>query len=195
MTLSSLCVYCGSSSGRSPAFTRSARELGDLLGRSGITLVYGGARVGLMGTVADAALAAGGQVIGVIPRGLVSREVAHEGLTKCHVVASMHERKALMAQLSEAFIALPGGLGTFEELFEIWTWAQLGIHAKPMELLNTGGYYDQLLGFLDRSAAEGFVREDKRSLLEVADTPAGLLARLAAKPAASTEAWLSPEES
>ncbi len=142
--MKSLCVYCGSSSGSDPAYAAAARELGQLLAAQQIELIYGGGRVGLMGTLADAVLDAGGRVQGVIPQSLADREVAHHGLTQLHIVETMHQRKALMAELSDGFLALPGGLGTFEELFEIWTWAQLGMHGKPIGLLNVAGYFDLL---------------------------------------------------
>src|SRR5215207_8224445 len=161
----SVCVFCGSSSGASPAYGEAARALGAHLAREGLTLVYGGASVGTMGVVADAALAAGGRVVGVIPRGLVAREIAHPGLTELVVVDSMHERKAAMADRADAFVALPGGLGTLEELFEVWTWGLLGIHAKPVALLDADGFYDPLLAFLDRAVDEGFVRAAQRAML------------------------------
>ena len=195
MRLRSLCVYCGSSLGRLPEYEAVARQLGGLLARHGVRLVYGGARVGLMGAVADAALKAGGKVIGVIPRGLVDREVAHHDLSELHVVASMHERKALMAELSEGFIALPGGIGTFEELFEIWTWGQLGIHSKPLGLLNVAGYYDPLLAFLKRSVEDGFIKPAVRGMLLEAHTPQALLDLLDASSALPVERLLGPEES
>lgn len=158
-TIASLCVFCGSNTGAKPAYTEAAQTLGRLLAGREITLVYGGGKVGLMGTVADAALQAGGKVTGVIPQSLVEKEVDHTGLTELHVVGSMHERKALMADLSDGFIALAGGMGTLDELFEILTWAQLGFHAKPIGLVNTLGYYDHLLAFLQNALAEGFVRD------------------------------------
>ncbi len=158
-TIASLCVFCGSNTGAKPAYTEAAQTLGRLLAGREITLVYGGGKVGLMGTVADAALQAGGKVTGVIPQSLVEKEVEHIGLTELHVVGSMHERKALMADLSDGFIALAGGMGTLDELFEILTWAQLGFHAKPIGLVNTLGYYDHLLAFLQNALAEGFVRD------------------------------------
>ena len=168
--MKSLCVYCGSSTNVAQEYFAAARELGGAIGAGGHRLVYGGAHVGLMGAVADAALAAGAPVTGVIPRALVAREVAHKGLTDLHEVESMHDRKALMAELSDAFIALPGGYGTFEELFEIITWKLLEFHAKPVILLNTGGYYDHLLAFLDHAAGEQFIRPAHRGLFQVAET-------------------------
>ena len=156
-SLQSLCVFCGSSVGARPEYAAAAAELGTLLARRGIRVVFGAGHVGLMGVVADAALAAGGQAIGVIPQLLVDRELAHRGLTELRIVGSMHERKALMVALSDAFIALPGGLGTLEELVEVVTWAQLGLHRKPCGLLNVDGYHDPLIAFLDRAVEEGFV--------------------------------------
>lgn len=171
----SICVFSGSSSGRRPAFAEAARALGGEIAKRGLSLVYGGAQVGLMGDVADAVLAAGGQVTGVIPRALATKEVAHHGLDDLRVVTSMHERKQMMADLAGGFISLPGGLGTFEETFEMLTWAQLGIHARPCGLLNVEGYFDQLLAFLDHAEAEGFLRDAHRRMLLVDSTPAGLL--------------------
>jgi uncharacterized protein (TIGR00730 family) len=180
MKMKTVCVYCGSSPGARPEYLETATELGRLLAHEGMRLVYGGACVGVMGRVADAVLEGGGQVTGVIPQGLMERDLAHQGLTQLHVVATMHERKAMMAQLSDAFIALPGGIGTFEELFEILTWAQLGIHHKPCGLLNVAGYYDRLLAFLDHSVQEGFLASEHRGLLQVESTPLALLRRLGA---------------
>lgn len=159
------CVFSGSSPGIREGYARAADELGRRLVAEGIGLVYGGASVGLMGTVANAALAAGGEVIGVIPRALVDREVAHKGLSDLRVTSSMHERKALMAALSDGFIALPGGIGTLEETFEVWTWAQLGHHHKPCALLNCDGFYDGLNNFLDNVVEEGFLRVEHRKTL------------------------------
>ena len=170
-----LCVFCGSSPGNKPEYLAAAQQLGTALAKAGIGLVYGGAQVGLMGAVADAALAAGGDVIGVIPRHLVERELAHEGLTTLHEVGSMHERKAMMADLSDGFIALPGGVGTFEELFEVWTWGQLGEHHKPCALLNLDGYFDRLIAFLDEVAAARFLKQQTRDMLIIASTPAEVI--------------------
>ncbi|WP_411887435.1 TIGR00730 family Rossman fold protein [Hydrocarboniphaga effusa] len=189
-----LAVFCGSSTGRDPEYRKAAQALGGLLGLRGIGLVYGGASVGLMGAIADAARAANGEVIGVIPQALVDREVAHPHLSDLRVVGSMHERKALMAELSDGFIALPGGLGTFEELFEIWTWAQLGSHRKPVALLNVAGYYDGLLGFLDRCVSEAFVRPGHRDMLIVADKPDALLQRIESYRAPDSSRWIEPRE-
>ena len=169
------CVFCGSRSGIRPAYAAAAEELGRLLAQNGIGLVYGGASVGLMGSIANAALDAGGEVIGVIPRDLVRREVAHTALGDLRVVDTMHQRKALMAELSDGFIALPGGVGTLDETFEIWTWAQLGHHNKPCALLNVEGYYDKLNSFLDLVATEGFLRPEHRAGLICQPTPQQVL--------------------
>lgn len=174
----SLCVYCGSRPGVDPAFADAAHALGRHLARAGARLVYGGGRVGLMGIVADAALAEGGTVIGVIPQTLMDREVGHRGLTELHVVQTMHERKRLMAEQADAFLALPGGIGTFEELFEVWTWRQLGYHDKPVGLLNVGGYYDKLASFLAHTVEQGFLSPAQLGVLEVGADPAELLQRL-----------------
>jgi uncharacterized protein (TIGR00730 family) len=171
-----VCVYAGSNPGRNPAYAEAAADLGRTLAGRGIGVVYGGAHVGLMGIVADTALAHGGEVIGVIPGDLVRREIAHQGLTELHEVGSMHERKALMAELSDAFVALPGGAGTLEELIEIYTWSQLGLHDKPMGVLNVSGYYDGLAALLDHAVQEGFLREQHRAALHVAATTEELLA-------------------
>ena len=160
-----VCVFCGSASGVRPDYEELARELGGELAVRGIAVVYGGASVGLMGAVADAAMAAGGEVVGVIPQALVDREVAHPGLSELHVVGSMHERKALMADLSDAFVALPGGMGTLEELFEVFTWRQLGLHAKPIALLDAADYWAGLVAFLDHAEDEGFLRAGQRDVL------------------------------
>jgi uncharacterized protein (TIGR00730 family) len=162
-----LCVFSGSSPGGHPDYTQAAQELGRALAAQDIGLVYGGASVGLMGAIADAALAAGGDVVGVIPQALVDREIAHPGLSDLHVVGSMHERKARMAELADGFIALPGGMGTLEELFEVYTWTQLGLHAKPLGLLDVRGYYGQLAAFLDHAVAERFVTAEHREMLVV----------------------------
>jgi uncharacterized protein (TIGR00730 family) len=174
----SVCVYCGSRPGELPAYAEAARALGTEIGRRGWQLVYGGGRAGLMGEVADAALAAGAPVTGVIPESLMSRELGHRGLTELHVVQTMHERKTMMAERSDAFIALPGGIGTFEELFEVWTWRQLGYHVKPLGLLNVAGYYDTLLGFLTHSREQGFMTTAQTDLLHVGSDVAALLQQL-----------------
>jgi uncharacterized protein (TIGR00730 family) len=194
MTLKRLCVFCGSSPGRNPAYVAVAAQLGRLLAERRIGVVYGGASVGLMGTLADAAQAAGGEVIGVIPRALVEWEVAHTGLADLRVVASMHERKALMAELSDGFIALPGGIGTLEELFEVWTWAQLGSHGKPCGVLNALGFYDRLLGFLDFVASEAFLKPVHRTMLLVSDTAEGLLEKVESYRPPSKTKWIAREE-
>ena len=173
-----ICVFCGSSSGARPVYQQAAQTVGQLLCRRGIELVYGGGRVGLMGIVANACLNEGGRVIGVIPQALADKEVAHTGLTELRIVTSMHERKSLMADLSDAFMALPGGFGTWEEFFEVLTWAQLGIHRKACGVLNVGGYYDPLLQMADRALSEGFVREMHRGLLLSDADPEQLLDRL-----------------
>ncbi len=174
----SVCVYCGSRSGDLAQYSIAAAELGRHIGERAWRLVYGGSRAGLMGVVADATLAAGGTVMGVIPHSLVEREVAHNGLTELRVVSTMHQRKQAMAEAADAFVALPGGIGTLEELFEVWTWRQLGYHDKPVGLLNVAGYYDALLGFMDHCSSSGFVNLAQRELLEVADSPEDLLLRL-----------------
>ncbi|HEV2592981.1 MAG TPA: TIGR00730 family Rossman fold protein [Gaiellaceae bacterium] len=181
-----VCVFCGASSGRRPLYAESARLFGEELARRGLGLVYGGGRVGLMGAVADGALAAGGEVIGVIPQELVDRELAHGGLTQLHVVGSLHERKALMADLSDAFVALPGGFGTLDELMEQLTWSQLGLHAKPVGLLDVEGYWVPLITLARHATEEGFVRENDLAAIAVGDDPRLLidrLARIAAEPA------------
>ncbi len=172
-----ICVFCGSSPGARPEYSEAAREMGKALAMRDIGLVYGGGNVGLMGEVATAAVEAGGEVIGVIPQWLVDREVAYTDLKDLRVVGSMHERKALMAGLSDGFIALPGGLGTIEEFFEAATWAQLGIHKKPCGLLNIYGYYDNLVKFLDHSAGEMFVRQENRNMIIVEESPESLINR------------------
>jgi uncharacterized protein (TIGR00730 family) len=185
-----VCVFTGSSPGAQPAYAEAAAELGRTLAGRGLELVYGGSHLGLMGVLADAVLTAGGRVQGVIPEGMVRREVAHEGLTQLHVVRSMHERKALMADLADAFVALPGGLGTLEELAEVLTWAQLGLHEKPCGLLDVAGYWEGLLAFLDHTVAERFVRPEHRALLIADRTPGSLLDRLATWQAPALEKWL-----
>lgn len=174
----SVAVYCGARCGDDPAFTAAARTLGRLIAEDGVVLIYGGGHVGLMGVLADAALAAGGRVVGVIPQSLVDREVGHAGLTELHVVKTMHERKHLMAERADAFIALPGGIGTLEELFEVWSWQQLGYHDKPIAMLNVAGYYDALLEFMRASHLHGFVSATQHQALLVDDDAARLLKRL-----------------
>lgn len=174
-----LCVFCGSAIGGRPIYAEQARQLGGLLAVRRIGLVFGGGHIGLMGVLADAVLAKGGEAIGVIPQALVDKELAHRGLTQLHVVATMHQRKALMADLADAFAALPGGFGTADEFFEILTWRQLGLHAKPIGLLDTAGYFAPLLGWIERTVAEGFLSAEHRRRLIEADEPGALLDRLA----------------
>jgi len=190
-----LCVFCGSSPGGHPDYAAAAAGLGRALAEAGIGVVYGGASVGLMGAVADAALAAGGEVVGVIPQALVDREIAHPGLSDLRVVGSMHERKARMAELADGFVALPGGLGTLEELFEVYTWGLLGLHAKPLGLLDVRGYYERLAAFLDHAVAEGFVGAEHRAMLVVERDPAALLERFERWRGPATAKWLDPAES
>ena len=185
-----ICVFTGSSPGRRPEYREAAAALGQELARRGVGLVYGGSHVGLMGVLADAALAAGGTVVGVIPSALVDKELAHTGLSELRVVGSMHERKATMADLAEGFVALPGGWGTLDELFEILTWAQLGFHRKPCGLLNTAGYFDPLLAFVRHSVAEGFVRREYVDAVAVDGEPGALLDRLAFHRPPSVEKWI-----
>ncbi len=182
----SVCVYCGSRPGDLTAYAQAARAVGGEIGRRGWQLVYGGGRAGLMGVVADAALAAGAAVVGVIPHSLMERELGHRGLTELHVVDTMHQRKTMMAERSDAFLALPGGIGTFEELFEVWTWRQLGYHDKPLGLLNAAGYYDALLGFLQHSRDRGFMASAQTDLLQVDTDPLALIERLGALAALAT---------
>lgn len=173
--MKSICVYCGSNAGRKPAYTTAARRVGKTLAETGLITVYGGGQVGLMGEVADAALAAGGKVFGVIPEFIALKEIAHMELTELHVVQSMHARKAKMVALSDAFIALPGGIGTMEEMFEIWTWGQLGQHRHPVGLLNVDGFYDELVLFLDKMTDQGFLQAEHRGALMVSDRVEDLL--------------------
>ena len=174
--MKSVCVYCGSSFGTDPAYLQATQALARTLVANELRVVYGGAAVGLMGALADATLEAGGEVVGVMPQQLVDREIAHQGLTELHVVATMHERKALMAQLSDAFVALPGGIGTLEELIEVFTWSQLGLHAKPLGALNIAGYYDKLGAFLDHGVEQCFQPAAQRAKLVLAADPDALLA-------------------
>ncbi|MEM5429091.1 TIGR00730 family Rossman fold protein [Cupriavidus oxalaticus] len=187
--MKSVCVYCGSSPGNRPEYAECARLLGRTLAERGLALVYGGGKVGLMGTVADAVLEHGGTVIGIIPEALMQKEVGHRGLTELHVVRNMHERKQMMADRADAFIAMPGGVGTFEELFETFTWLQLGYHDKPVGLLNVGGFYDGMLGFLGHAVQEGFLKQVHADLLHVADLPGALLDQLAAAPRVRVDKW------
>ncbi|OYU70060.1 MAG: Rossman fold protein, TIGR00730 family [Alphaproteobacteria bacterium PA2] len=186
----SVCVFCGSSPGKDPQYLAAATTMGRLIAERNAVLVYGGAKVGLMGAVADAALAAGGEVVGVLPEALAAKELAHTSLTRLEVVSSMHERKARMADLSEGFVALPGGAGTLEEIFEIWTWGQLGFHGKPAGFLNVSGYYNGLAAFLDHTVKEAFVKPVHRDMLTFSDDPAALLDALAAYEAPVSEKWL-----
>lgn len=185
-----ICVFCGSNRGARPAYADAARAVGAWLARESITLVYGGGSVGLMGELADATLAAGGEVIGVIPRPLWDREVGHRGLSDLRIVESMHERKALMSELSDAFIALPGGLGTFEEIFEIWTWSQLGMHQKPLGFLNVDGYYSSLAVFLDQAVEQGFVRAEHRNVAVFESTIEAMVARFATYTPPPVRKWI-----
>ena len=190
-----VCVYCGSSVGHDPRHAAAARDLGTLLAQRGIELVYGGGSVGLMGILADAALAAGGRVVGVLPKGLFSREVGHEGLTELHEVASMHERKQLMADRADAFVALPGGLGTLEELAEVATWAQLGIHRKPIVVVDVAGFWGPLAEVLDRAVTEGFLAPANRALVRWVDRVDEVLPAIAAAdPLAKPQPALSLDE-
>ena len=170
-----ICVFCGSQAGTNSLYRQTAVDMGRLLARRGYGLVYGGGQVGLMGVIADAVLASGGEVIGVIPESILAREIPHTGVTQLHIVSGMHERKARMATLADAFIALPGGYGTFEELFEVITWAQLGLHSKPIGLLNVAGYFNALKALVEHASAEGFIRSEHRRLLTIADASALLL--------------------
>ena len=189
-----ICVFCGSQNGTDLRYRQAAIELGGLLAQRGHGLVYGGGHVGLMGIIADAVLQAGGSVTGVIPRPMTERELAHETVTKLYVVSSMHERKALMASLSDAFIALPGGYGTLEELFEVIAWAQLGIHRKPIGLLNVAGYFDALLSLVDHMIGEGFIKTKHRGLFVTAEQPQTLLDALQRHRMPATRRWLTEEE-
>jgi uncharacterized protein (TIGR00730 family) len=190
-----ICVFCGASPGARPEYAQATTELARLLVADGIGVVYGGGGVGLMGALADAVLAEGGEITGVIPRALVDREIAHPEVTDMRVVGSMHERKALMAELADAFVALPGGLGTLEELFEVYTWAQLGLHRKPCALLNVQGYYDGIAGFLADAVEERFLRQEHRDMLLVEREPRALLERLRGfEPDAVLPKWIDREE-
>jgi uncharacterized protein (TIGR00730 family) len=190
-----VCVFCGSAAGAHPGYAAAARDLGRALAGRGLGLVYGGGRVGLMGEVATAALAAGGEVLGVIPHALSAKEIALAECTELVVVGTMHERKALMADRADAFVALPGGFGTCDELFEILTWAQLGIHRKPVALLNVNGFFTPLLGWLDHVVREGLLRPKHRELVLVADAAPDLLSKLAGwVPPAPVTKWVDPEE-
>ena len=190
----SICVYCGSAPGARPEYALAARAFGAALVRRQLRLVYGGATVGLMGAVADAVLELGGEVVGVIPEALMGKEIAHERLTELRVTTSMHERKMVMADLSDGFVARPGGIGTFEEVFEIWTWAQLGFHRKPCGVLNVAGYYDGLLSFLDHARDEGLLAPSVRDVLQVAEDADVLLDRFAGWQPPNVDRWLGRGE-
>ncbi|HEY0017713.1 MAG TPA: TIGR00730 family Rossman fold protein [Longimicrobium sp.] len=189
-----ICVFCGSSPGVRPEYADAARAMGRALAGQGMGLVYGGGRVGLMGIVADAVMQAGGEAVGVIPEALMRREVGHAALTELHVVGSMHERKALMADLSDGFVAMPGGYGTFEEFCEVITWSQLGIHPKPCALLNVAGYYDALLAMFDHGVAEGFIRPQHRAMVLTEADPDRLLERMRGFVPPDAEKWIQPGE-
>jgi uncharacterized protein (TIGR00730 family) len=188
--LTTLCVFCASSPGGDPRYVAATRTFGELVARSGRRIVYGGGNTGLMGALADAAMAAGGEVIGVMPGHLVDREVAHRSITRLEVVASMHERKARLADMADGFVALPGGLGTLEEFTEIWTWGQLGLHQKPYGLLDVAGYYAPLLAFLDHAVAERFMRPEHRAMVRVAAEPAALLEAMEHAPPPALPKWI-----
>ena len=192
--MKSVCVFCGSNPGNDPVYADGARAMGREIARRGLILVYGGGAVGLMGIVADAALEAGGEVHGVIPRALRDKEVGHHHLTRLEIVDTMHIRKARMAELSDGFIAMPGGIGTFEELFEIWTWGQLGIHSKPLGLLNVAGFYDPLAVFLDRTVEAGFLKQTHRAMAMTDTQPETLLDRMEQYVPAATIKWVEKEE-
>ncbi len=189
-----LCVFCGSSRGDNPAYLAAAQDVGRTLAQRGVGLVYGGGNIGLMGALADAALAAGGHVIGVIPESLLAKEVGHRGLPDLRVVKTMHERKALMAELSDGFIALPGGFGTFEEFFEVLTWSQLGLHAKPCGVLNVAGFFTPLLQLIDHAVAEGFIRPAHRELVLVDDSLERLLERMKQFEPPTVHKWIDRDE-
>jgi uncharacterized protein (TIGR00730 family) len=189
-----ICIFCGSNHGMGPAYDRAAHEIGVALVERGLGLVYGGGNVGLMGVIADAVLARGGNAVGVIPQALVDKELAHHGLTELHVVRSMHERKALMAELADAFIALPGGYGTLEEFCEIITWTQLGLHHKPSGLLNVEGYYDPFLAQIENAVKTGFIRKEYRSLIVVGNEPRALIERLLQSRPPAIPKWIAPDE-
>lgn len=191
-SLKSVCVFCGSNTGKGEVYSAAARALAEAIARRGLRLVYGGGSIGLMGVLGEASLVAHGHVIGVTPRRLLEREVVHKSLTELHVVETMNERKALMAELADAFIALPGGMGTLDEMFEMLTWNQLGFHCKPCGLLDVAGYFERLMGFLDHSVAERFVTPEHRSMLIVERDPDRLLARLASEPPPRVSKWLDP---
>jgi uncharacterized protein (TIGR00730 family) len=189
-----VCVFCGSNRGGRAGYVTATRELASVLVRRGMSLVYGGGKVGLMGELASEVLRLGGEVTGVIPRSLMEREVGHTGLTDLRVVETMHERKALMADLADGFIALPGGLGTLEEIFEVWTWAQLGMHHKPIAFLDIGGYYQLLSEFLDQATREGFIRRPHRAIAIVERDPAALIEKMRAYSPPAVEKWIDRDD-
>ena len=190
MPKNAICIYCGSSPGDNPAYLDAARSIGTLIAQRGLTLVYGGGHVGLMGVAADAALAAGGEVIGVIPKDILEKEVGHGGVTELFTVSSMHERKMKMASLSDSFIALPGGIGTLEEIIEVFTWSQLGFHSKACAVLNVEGFYDPLFELLDHMVAHRFLRREHREQLLCAETPEAVLSTVLAHKAVSIDKWM-----
>jgi len=192
--MKAVCVYCGSSYGANPIYTEAAQAFGRALVASNLALVYGGGKVGLMGVIADTVMAGGGRAIGVIPELLVDKEVGHAGLTELHVVPDMHQRKKMMADFADAFVALPGGAGTLEELFEVYTWAQLGYHRKPVGILNIGGFYDPLMALLDHTVREGFMREAYREMLQTDSDPAALIAKLQRYHAPEKDKWADLRE-
>jgi len=189
-----VCVFCGSSVGRQPAYVEAAQAMGALLAKRGIGLVYGGGNVGLMGVIADAVLERGGEVIGVIPQALANREIAHTGVTALHIVDSMHTRKAMMAELSDAFVAMPGGVGTFEEFFEAVTWTQLGLQRKPCGLLNVNAFYSPLSAFIDQAVTEGFIKPVHRAAIVVDSDPGRLLDTLATIRLPDVPKWIARDE-
>ncbi len=189
-----ICVFCGSKTGSNPVFLETAKQLGRVLAERGLDLVYGGASIGLMGAVADSVMGGGGRVVGVIPEAMATKEVAHDGLTEMHVVSSMHERKSVMARLADGFVALPGGFGSFEELLEMITWAQLGIHRKPVGILNVSGYYDPLIQLFERAIEEGFIKPRNRQLVVVEQEPDELLQTLLAHKLPEVKRWITERE-
>ncbi|WP_233880916.1 LOG family protein [Paraburkholderia flagellata] len=193
--MKAVCVYCGSSPGANPIYTEAAQAFGRALVAANLALVYGGGKVGLMGVIADTVMAGGGRAIGVIPELLVDKEVGHVGLTELHVVPDMHHRKKMMADLSDAFVAMPGGAGTLEELFEVYTWAQLGYHRKPVGVLNISGFYDPLMSLLDHTVREGFMRQTYRDMLQTDSDPAALIAKLKHYHAPTKDKWADLRES
>ena len=190
MKLRTVCVFCAANPGGDPIYQQRARAFGRFLAESGRRVVFGGGRTGLMGALAEGALGAGGEIVGIMPRHLVEREVAHTSLTELRVVESMHERKTMLSELADGFVAMPGGLGTMEELFEIWTWGQLGLHRKPYGLLEMNGFFAPLLAFLDHAVAEGFIGQENRSMLAVDTDPAALIARMEAAKPAAVRTWI-----